>query len=828
MPETLQMQYFTQAPPAPVWEWSGVRFVNEPMGEIVGHIAMWGTPEHRDSYGTFFDKANPPDMGLDFLPIPLMYEHGMSGDVQRDIIGRVVQFWFDEKGIAFRAFLNKASVWFEKIVKDIIAKKLKTSSATAGHIADFDSLGRFIRWYLSELSLTETPAESTMSIVKLVRSANCPDGQCYINPFIYPRESEILAGVSASGFTQQDMRSQVMSALLQLLQSGGDVTPEALVAAAQQDGIDPQDLLNVLQQMAQGGAGDGGGEMMSAALAGAPVPGATPAPSITVTPAQPQTPGANPNPTVPGGVPGAEIDPELIAAFQAFLGSRSAPGGRPLPIPQPGVALTPAQRQMIAPPVPGNYRMNSQNPAPQRSPVPRDVQVRAQRQRALDIQMADRYQHVEPDAMALGYMLAEKTRGGIARMGQGAAPVSETYLRAMAYKTAREIARQNSAASDYAVRSKFPFKNPDEVFQSDNTNLLAIRSGDYLEGAYRSGEVMDGTTGQGAEWIYDLQGTSLWEVIRNETPVYAAMRSKGMDEAEIPQGYDSELIPLEGSDPTWYVANGATDIDSSGTPVGTFSTSKLGTGQQSVTVAKLSVAMNFQRELEEGSIINMVQEAQRKIRVTSSEQIDYILLNGDTAAGANTNINLIDSTPATAPAKPSYMLLNGIIKLALAQAASRRDAGASFDETDFLATFKKLPASHRQNRAKLLYILDSDTGIAASNIATLKTRDVFSRATLEEGVLTSIWRIDVLETAFMYLANTAGKISATAGNNLYGRLLCVVPNQWAARWKRRIQTDVTYFPFADTTQVVAHMRWGLAYRDAYAAAISYDIPVDLP
>lgn len=761
--------------------------INEITGEIEGYIAVWGSPQQRDSYGTFFDKAKPPDMALDFLPIPLMYEHGMTGTLKKEIVGKVVRFWFDDTGIAFSGFLNKATPAFPQILKEIRGKLLKTSSATSGHIADFDSEGRFSKWYLNELSLTKKPSESTMPIVKLIRSNNCPDGQCHINPSVYPLESleNQTAGVNTTGLTLLDIRSQVMSALLQLLQSGGEVTPESLIAAAQQDGLEPQTLLDVLQKMAQPQEG------MSAALADGNVPGATPAPQI-----QPPAP-QQPAPIVPGG---SQVDPEILAQLQQLLQTRNVAGGRQL--------VTQQRNQQVAPPIPGNYLIQ---PVSNRSPQ-NPNQTRA---RAVDISMADKFQHIDGDAMALGYMFAEKAMRGRQQFGES--PVSESYLRAMAYKTARQIQTQKGAATDYAVRAKFPFKTPDEVFQSDVTASI------------RANEIMDGAqNGQGAEWIYDLQGTSLWEAIRNETPVYGAMRSKGMDEAEIPQGFDGELIPLEGSDPTWYVANAAASIDSSGTPIGTFSTSKFGTGQRAISVAKLSVAMNFQRELEEGSIINIVQEAQRKIRVTAAEQIDYILLNGDTATGANTNINLIDSTPAAAPALPSYTLLNGMVKLALSAAATRRDAGLTFDETDFLATLKKLPAAKRQNRDKLLYILDSDTGIAASNIPTLKTRDVYSGATLEEGVLTSIWRIAVLETAFMYLANSAGKISATAGNNTLGRLLLVVPNQWAARWKRRISTDVTYFPFADTTQIVAHMRWGLAYRDTDAAAISYNIPVDLP
>lgn len=765
-----------------------------PIGKVKLHLAVWGSPQHRDSYGTWFDRANPPDMALDFLPVPLLYEHGQDGKVRKDIVGSLDRIYFDDIGIAGDATLDPSKPVFPQLIKEIRGKELKTSSATAGHIADFDEDGRFVRWYLSELSLTKSPAESKMPIVTLVRSANCPDGQCVITPVNYPLERN-NAGINTGLTLNELIRSEsTMSALQTLLQGGGNVTPEQLIAAAQQDGMTPDELMAVLQQMMQP-TGDAGGQMMSTTLADGQVQNG----QANVAPIQPISPIGN----IPqnGQLPPAALqptDPAILAQLADLLAGRSSSG------PAGGQRLATTRNQMQAPPIQNNYDPNYARQQPIRS------QARPT-QPANSVTVSSKFQHLKPDEMALGYMLLESAQP---RGIRGNAPVvTEEYARAMAYGLAVEIRKGNAAATDFAVRSKFPFKTPDDVFTADVGNSI------------RAGEISTGANGQGGEWIYDLQGTTLWESIRVETNVYQAALKKGLDEAEIPQGYDSELIPLEGSDPTWYVAAGASDVDAAGYPVSTFSLSKPGTGQKAVTVAKLSVAMDFRQELLEDSIIGIVQEAQRKIRVTAAEQIDFIFLNGDTALGANANINKIDGTPTAAPAQPSYTLLDGIIKLALANLA--RDAETSFDEVDFLATYKKLPVTHRQNREKLLFVVDSDTGIAASNISTLKTRDVYSKATLEEGMLTSIWRIDVLESGFMYLANSAGKISTTVGNNIYGRVLLFRPDQWASRWKRRLQTEVTYYPRADVTEVVAHMRWGLAYRDTNAAAISYNVNTDL-
>ncbi len=787
-----QLQTFTPGALPPVAAWNLVTLRGSdalaaaPLGKIKLHLAVWGSPTHRDSYGTWFDRANPPDLALDFLPVPLLYEHGMDGKKRKDIIGSLDRVFFDEIGIAGEGTLDPSKPYFPDLISDIRRKKLKTSSATANHIADFDEDGRFVRWYLSELSLTESPAESKMPIVTLVRSAHSSAGQLQFIPGTYPLE-RVSVGINTGEPLNLSFRSEsIMPALQTLIESGQPIDPMQLIQAATADGMTPEELLAVLQQMTQP-SGDATGELMSTTLADTPPPGAAVVPSAAITPVA----------TTPAPAP---VAPELLARLTELLQGRSNP-------PPGGVNLQTLRSQQGAPPV-----FNQYAPPTRQQSAPQGGQ--GGKPKPLNISVSSKFQHLKPDEMALGYMLVESALPRNARNGRSDIPVmSEEYVRAMAYGTALAIKSGNKAAVEFAVRSKFPFKSPDEVLQSDNVNSL------------RANEIHSGANGQGGEWIYDLQGTALWESIRQETNVYQAALSKGLDEAEIPQGYDSELIPLEGSDPTWYVAGGANDVDAAGYPVSTFSLSKMGTGQKAVTVAKLSVAMDFRQELIEDSIIGIVQEAQRKIRVGASEQIDFIFLNGDTALGANTNINKIDGTPTAAPAQPSYTLLDGVIKLALANLA--RDAESSFDEVDFLATFKKLPATHRQNRDKLLFVLDSDTGIAATNIATLKTRDVYSKATLEEGMLTSVWRIGVVESGFMYLANSAGKISTNTANNTLGRLLCFRPDQWASRWKRRLQTEVTYYPRADVTEVVAHMRWGLAYRDANAAAISYNIPTEL-
>lgn len=421
-----------------------------------------------------------------------------------------------------------------------------------------------------------------------------------------------------------------------------------------------------------------------------------------------------------------------------------------------------------------------------------------------------KYANMDAVDMVTAYELIRASKKQLIGMMPELQIVPEAFMRSMAYKTARLIETGDKGANELAVRSTFRMKDGREI---------------------RANEIMQSTAaGFGDEWVGELQGTKLMEKVRQESVVYQALLRLGMDEQELPQGFEGESVPIEGSDPSWYVAAGAANIDAnSGNPTPTFATSKFGTGETNITVAKLSAALVYQSELEEDSLIRIAPEARRKIEVSAKDQIDYIALNGDTATGSNTNINAIDGTPASAPSKPSYTLLNGMLKLALVTNTSNSfDAGDTFDEKVFLTLLSKLSPALRQDKTKLLFIIDSDTGLAALNISTFKTRDVFNAATIEQGELVKVWKVEVLESGQMSLANANGKVQVTTpAGNTRGRLAVVRPDQWLSRWKRRMSMEVTRFAYADAFQVVAHMRWGMGYRDSDSVAVAYDIPTDI-
>jgi hypothetical protein len=124
-------------------------------------------------------------------------------------------------------------------------------------------------------------------------------------------------------------------------------------------------------------------------------------------------------------------------------------------------------------------------------------------------------------------------------------------------------------------------------------------------------------------------------------------------------------------------------------------------------------------------------------------------------------------------------------------------------------------------------------------LAALKTQDVFPQATLVDGKLARIWGFEVqpswvlqkdasgtVKDAYANLSQNDGKIDIdTTTDNLYGCILAVRWDQWLFGWKRRMTIETTRIANADTTEIVAMMRFGLIYRDTDAAAITYYVGV---
>jgi hypothetical protein len=384
---------------------------------------------------------------------------------------------------------------------------------------------------------------------------------------------------------------------------------------------------------------------------------------------------------------------------------------------------------------------------------------------------------------------------------------SEEWMKATASKVMKLADQEGSTYSEdsYEIKSALgagsTFK-ADEVFASNLAN---------------NGQAFVGVT-------YDNQ---LWYKVR-ESPIYQQVLAKGLFDVTIPQGSNSIYIPTEGSDPTWYNLVELNDLDATERLPVLVPMSNPQVSRRQITPGMMGARTSFTDIENEDSIIPVLPFQRYLMERSFQEQFEYVLFNGDTATGANTNINLIDGTPSvdSKGRGPVYLLTDGFLKLPLVTTTAQSRDGGVFDETDFLATLKLLPTAQQVAYDRMVFIVDPATYLAAMNITAFKTKDVFSAATLESGILRSVYGIDVIRSGQLGLANTAGKISATPANNAFGRILLIRPDQWAIARKRNIQTEVARDIDAQATVVVSTMRWGMTYRSATgSAAVTYDLSV---
>lgn len=380
--------------------------------------------------------------------------------------------------------------------------------------------------------------------------------------------------------------------------------------------------------------------------------------------------------------------------------------------------------------------------------------------------------------------------------------IDEKWLRAAYDKVERQFPYDNNAyGRDAALKADLPVK-ADEIVA---TNL----------------------SGNGQNWVGAAYLTQLWEAARIPV-VYQELKGKGLNEVEIPKGMASMTIPAEGSDPVFYTMAELNDITTDEfLPVTPKPTPTINPGKRTLTPTGVGARVAFSDFMDEDSLIPVLPFLRSRMELAAQEAVEYMLINGDTVVSASTNLNLIDGTPSvdSKGRGPRYLAFDGFLKLPIITTVAQARDGGALTEDDYLATYNLLPANE-VDEDRLVFIVDVRTMVATRNLPALKTRDVFSNATLEGGKVTGLYGVSLLKSGQMGLANAAGKISGTPSNNTKGRILCVRPDRWYLGRKREITTEVARDIDAQATVVVSTMRLGLqSFAATGAAAATYNLTV---
>lgn len=395
-------------------------------------------------------------------------------------------------------------------------------------------------------------------------------------------------------------------------------------------------------------------------------------------------------------------------------------------------------------------------------------------------------------------------------------------------KSKGEKARPISDAAIKALAMRLDGKDgqmPEYVHAASGVKSVLAKAG------IKANEIMQSTlSSYGDEWIGVAYSSNLWEKVRDETRILSQLPS-----FEFPAGAESLVLPLESTDPVWYNVAQAASLSANpgGIPTNTVTASQMGTSNKTMTLKKLGARVLYTGELEEDSFLPFAPQLRAQLGVSAAEYLESVLIDGDTATGATVNVNDIAGTPG---GTEHFLLFDGFRKLALVtNSANARDAGV-LDVEDFLKTAQLMGAAGKvgRDRRNVFFVIDGSTHDKALQLPEVKTQDVFSRPTIEGGMLTNIWGYPVYTSGSICfvdpnganLSNTAGKVDVdTAGNNTKGSIVAVRRDHWRFGYRRRMTVEAQRVAAADSTEIVALMRFSFGYRDNEASAVSYNITV---
>ncbi len=335
----------------------------------------------------------------------------------------------------------------------------------------------------------------------------------------------------------------------------------------------------------------------------------------------------------------------------------------------------------------------------------------------------------------------------------------------------------------------------------------------------------------GDEWVGVAYGAQVWDEVREQSQIVQRVPSLAF-----PAGAESMVIPISGGDVPWYTITQAVAPAATTRISYTVPQQGVGTGKVTMTLGVLGTSSLYTGMMVEDSVVPFVSELRASITAGGADYLTSALIDGDTAAGASTNINDI---AGTSDSKEWYLIWDGFrLSCLVTTTANSRDGGV-ISTSDFLETAKLLGPAGKVgfNRNAVSFIIDPNVHWKCLELADVKTKDVFTEATLEGGMLASVYGYEVIpsyqmhfsstdNTGYEYKTEATGKVDIdTASDNTKGAILAVRWDKWKLGYRRQVTSEVERIPRADSWEITSLLRAGLVQRDTEASAISYNLTV---
>lgn len=323
-------------------------------------------------------------------------------------------------------------------------------------------------------------------------------------------------------------------------------------------------------------------------------------------------------------------------------------------------------------------------------------------------------------------------------------------------------------------------------------------------------------SGYGDEWVPDLWSAQVWHKARTDNVVLPLFKT-----LEMPSNpYE---LPIEGVDPMVYYVPESKDEThltlGAGNPI---PDSKIGSHKVTLNAKKLALRVGFSSELVEDSLVPLLTLYREQAMRAIADAMDNAILNGDTQTGSTGNINSDHATPT---ANSVFLAMDGVRKLALST------LGNAIDMTNSAPTLAKLREArfamaykYSARPQELAWIVDGGTYAKLLNVSEFVTMDkAGALATAHTGQIGFIDGIPVFVSSELPMTEADGKVGG--GTNNRGTAICVYRNGWFVGYRRKISVHVDYLPYADSYQLTATVRLGLARLEDDVASTLYNIAI---
>ncbi len=229
-------------------------------GKVGGYLAVFGGP--KDAQGEYFKRDC--DFHLDWYggsTRPVLYHHGLKDQDLIEEIGYITKITQDSRGVYAEAQLDMTNPRAQAVYNDVRHGKIGWSSGSAPHLSKVEDDGGISEWAIVEGSLTPTPAagkRTTVQALKFDTSTFTPHGKLSIEARP-PKGTRAIKGERKQNSTKGKRQMFIK-------------TDGNLIAALRDAKIDPEQILQVLESLAENDGDEEETEMMAAGDAAGGVP----------------------------------------------------------------------------------------------------------------------------------------------------------------------------------------------------------------------------------------------------------------------------------------------------------------------------------------------------------------------------------------------------------------------------------------------------------------------------------------------------------------------------------------------------------------------------